>query len=162
MNDKANMVRHFLAALAYRFHKAVNKAPKDFYKLTPGSGIRTPLEIVHHMNGVLGYGKVVLETGDTDYWYANAKHDWDGEVQTLHKTLESLDALLENAISIEDEKLQRLLQGPLSDAMTHVGQLAMLRRIANSPLPGENFYKADIRVGRVSEKQPDPVSPDPK
>ena len=160
MNEKAWMVRHFLAALAYRFRKAVKEAPKDFYKLEVGGGVRPPLAIVYHMNGVLGYGEGILETGDEAYVHVHPQLDWAGEVRVLHETLASIDARLGEP-SLEDETLERLLQGPLSDAMTHVGQLAMLRRVAQSPLRGENFYKADIRIGQVSEQQPDPVSSDP-
>jgi hypothetical protein len=160
MNDKAHMVRHLLASLAYRFHKVVANAPEGFAGLEPGYGIRSPLTIVHHINGVLGYGKVAVETGDVDYWYHHPLLDWNGEVAAVHEKLQEIDGVLVSMQTIEGERLERLLQGPLSDAMTHVGQLAMLRRIAGSPLHAENFFKADIKAGQVSESQPEPVSPD--
>jgi hypothetical protein len=160
MNDKAHMVRHFLASLAYRFHRAVADAPDDFGMFEPGYGIRSPLAIVHHMNGVLGYGKVALETGNIDYWHEHPDLDWKGEVVLIHETLQGIDTFLSTANDIDEERLERLLQGPLSDAMTHVGQLAMLRRIAGSPIHAENFFKAAIKAGQVSEVQPVPVSPD--
>jgi hypothetical protein len=74
--------------------------------------------------------------------------------------MQEVDEVLSSK-DIEGERLERLLQGPLSDAMTHVGQLAMLRRIAGAPIHAENFFKADIRAGQVGEEQPAPVSPDP-
>jgi hypothetical protein len=159
MNDKAHMVRHFLASLAYRFHKAVADAPEGFDRLEPGYGIRPPLAIVHHINGVLGYGKVAVETGDFDYWYKHPTLDWQGEIAAVHEKLREIDVVLVSK-DVEGERLERLLQGPLSDAMTHVGQLAMLRRIAGSPIHAENFFKADVKAGQVSEEQPAPVSPD--
>jgi hypothetical protein len=161
MNDKAYMVRHFLASLAYRFHKAVADAPEGFDGLGPGYGIRPPLTIVRHMNGVLGYGKVALETGDFDYWHHHPSLDWKGEIALVHETLQGIDTFLASDADVAGERLERLLQGPLSDAMTHVGQLAMLRRMAGSPLHAENFFKADIKAGQVGEEQPAPVSPDP-
>lgn len=161
MNDKADMVRHFLASLAYRFHKAVADAPEGFDVFEPGYGIRSPLIIVRHMNGVLGYGKVAVETGDFDYWHKHPSLDWKGEVALVHETLHEIDTVLSSSTSIEGERLERLLQGPLSDAMTHVGQLAMLRRMAGSPIHAENFFKAAIKAGQVGEEQPAPVSPDP-
>jgi hypothetical protein len=161
MNDKAYMVRHFLASLAYRFHKAVADAPEGFDGLEPGYGIRPPLAIVYHINGVLGYGKVALETGDFDSWYHHAKLAWHGEIAAVYEMLQGMDTFLASDAAIEGERLERLLQGPLSDAMTHVGQLAMLRRIAGSPLHAENFFKAAIKAGQVTEEQPEPVSPDP-
>jgi hypothetical protein len=161
MNDKAHMVRHFLASLAYRFHKAVADVPEGFDGLEPGYGIRSPLIIVRHMNGVLGYGKVALETGNVDYYHKHPVLDWNAEVALIHETLQEIDAVLSSGAGIEGERLERLLQGPLSDAMTHVGQLAMLRRIAGSPVHAENFFKAAIKAGQVGEEQPAPVSPDP-
>jgi hypothetical protein len=160
MNDKAHMVRHFLASLAYRFHKAVADAPEGFDKLEPGFGIRPPLIIVRHMNGVLGYGKVAVETGNYDYWHHHPSLDWKGEIGLIHEKLQEIDTVLASTEDIEGERLERLLQGPLSDAMTHVGQLAMLRRIAGSPIHAENFFKAAIKAGQVGEEQPAPVSPD--
>ncbi len=161
MDDKAHMVRHFLAALAYRFHKAVAGAPAGFAELDAGHGIRSPLAIIHHVNGVLGYGKVVLEKGhQVDYWHEVPELDWQGEVALVHATLGEIDALLASETTIDPERCERLLQGPLADAMTHVGQLAMLRRVAGSPVHAENFYLADVRAGQVGEDQPDPVSPD--
>jgi len=155
------MIRHFLAALAYRFQKSIRDAPKGFANFEVGHGVRTPLAIVHHLNGVLGYGRVVLETGDADYRHQHPQLDWQGEIAQLHATLQEIDTILTAAQHLTTDRLQRLLQGPLSDAMTHVGQLAMLRRLANSPIHGENFFKAAIAAGRLGEDQADPVSPDP-
>ena len=161
MNDKAHMVRHFLASLAYRFHKAVADAPEGFDNFEPDFGIRPPLAIVHHINGVLGYGKAALEKGDFDYWHKHPSLDWKGEIALVHEKLQEIDTVLASDGEIEGERFERLLQGPLSDAMTHVGQLAMLRRMAGSPIHAENFFKAAIKAGQVGEEQPAPVSPDP-
>ncbi|MEX2540752.1 MAG: hypothetical protein WD314_03055 [Trueperaceae bacterium] len=160
MRDESALARHFLAALAYRFHKAVAGAPERFAILDAGHGIRAPLAIVHHINGVLGYGREVLRTGRVDYRHHHPRLDWPGEVEQVHATLADIDGLLSQGRGGDSERIRRLLQGPLSDAMAHVGQLAMLRRMAGSPIPGENFYLAAIHPGRVSEEQPDPVSPD--
>jgi hypothetical protein len=55
---------------------------------------------------------------------------------------------------------ERLLQGPFSDAMTHAGQLALLRRLAGAPVPPENFIVANIESNRLGPDQAAPVSPD--
>jgi hypothetical protein len=79
-------------------------------------------------------------------------------VQRFFAVLHAFDAYLES-----DEPLyaamEPLFQGPIADAFTHVGQLAMLRRLAGSPTRGENFYVADVRVGQVGAEQPAPVQP---
>lgn len=162
MDDKANLVRHFLASLAYRFHKAVDGAPEGYASLAAGHGIRPPKDIVHHVNGVLGYCHKMLDEGEIadGYWHVVPDLDWRGLVERVHATLQEIDDLLASDRRFPGERLERLLQGPLSDSMTHVGQLAMLRRVAGSPVLAENFFAADIRVGQVGKDQPDPVSPD--
>ncbi len=156
------MVRHFLAALAYRFHKAVESAPENYPGIDAGHGIRPPLDIVEHVNGVLGYGKKMLETGGIPdgYWHDVPTLDWQGQIALVHETLQGIDDLLASQGPFPNQRLERLLQGPLADSMTHVGQLAMLRRVAGSSVAAENFYEADIRAGRVGQDQPAPVSPD--
>lgn len=156
-----HLVRHQLAALAYRFQKAVRGAPAGFAAFEAGAGVRPPRAIVHHMVGVLGYLREVLSGGEVDLHYAHPELDWDGEVAALHAMLADLDAVLAERPGLGLELLERALQGPLADAMTHVGQLAMLRRLAGSPVHGENFFVADVRVGRLGADQAPPRSPDP-
>ena len=146
MND-THMVRHFLAALAYRFQNAVKDAPEGFADLDVGRGVRSPLALVHHINGVLAHAQGVLADDGVN---RPAELDWLGEVSRVHKTLQAVDTIL-TAKDVPAEQLERVLQGPLADAMTHVGQLALLRRLADAPVRAENFYKADIRVGQVGE-----------
>lgn len=151
------LVRHQLAALAYRFQKAVRGAAEDFAAFDAGAGVRTPLAIVHHMVGVLGYLREVLDGTYAGLRYAHPALDWSGETAAFHAMLADLDALLAGGVAAPPlETLQRALQGPLADAMTHVGQLAMLRRLAGSPVQGEDFFLADVRVGRVGVDQAEP------
>lgn len=158
--DTLTLVRHELAALAYRFVKAVRGAPEGFGAFDAGAGVRTPRALVHHINGVLGYLGDVLERGDSHGRFHHPELDWEGEIAALHASLERLDAILRGTTP-RPETLRRALQGPLADAMTHVGQLALLRRLAGAPVHAENFYLADVRIGRLGPEQADPVSPDP-
>lgn len=161
VSPSAHLVRHQLAAVAYRLQKAVRDAPAGFAAFEAGAGVRTPLAIVHHVNGVLGYLHEVLAGGHAGLRHAHPQLDFQGEVGALHATLGRLDALLASDPGISLDRLERGLQGPISDALTHIGQLAMLRRLAGAPVHGENFYLADVRVGRVGADQPAPRSPDP-
>jgi hypothetical protein len=167
--NEQETLRHFLAALAYRLQKAVRGAPQGYWEFEAGSGVRTPRRILRHINSVLIYALLVLQTGDYNYRTDLRDLDPEGEIARFHTTLEALDHELSGRADLSDDLLLRLLQGPLSDAMTHIGQLAQLRRLAGSPVRGENFTKADIRTGHVSADQqlaepdqPDPVSPDPE
>src|SRR5262249_21991750 len=110
-----------------------------------------------HMTGVIGYARTMLHGGT----YAPGKlESFDAEIDRFHATLAGLrDDFASDALhaSITDEQF---LQGPLADAMTHAGQLAMLRRFAGNPVPSENFIFADVQAGNVTRAQAAPRAPD--
>ena len=158
MNDKRALLRHFLAALAYRTQKALRDAPADFGSFRAADGVRTPSELVRHMTSVLGYARTFYEGGK--YWPDSLPSLAD-EINRFHEMVQSLaQYIVSDSPLLNDMTEERLLQGPLSDAMTHAGQLAMLRRLAGSPVPPENFVVASINPERLGSEQPEPVSPD--
>lgn len=157
MTESRRLLQHFLAALAYRTQKALRGAPAGFADFRAGPHVRTPHELVWHMTGVIGYARTLLHGGD----FAPPRLDaFAAEVARFHATLTALrddfaDAALTPRISDE-----RFLQGPLADAMTHAGQLALLRRLAGAPVPSEDFIHAAIDAANVGEDQPPPAAPD--
>jgi hypothetical protein len=146
------LLRHFLGALAYRTQKALREAPTGFGDFRAAPGVRTPRELLRHMTGVLGYARTFLVGGSYE---AEPLPDLAGEVLRFHEMLESLGELLATADAAAATS-EQLLQGPLADAMTHAGQLAMLRRLAGSPVAAENFLKAEISAKHLG---PDQASP---
>lgn len=141
------MLRHLLAALAYRTRKALRDAPPDFGTFDGGHGLRTPHQIVRHMNGLIGRTHARL----TDTAFVDPDDDWDASVARFPELLERLDDVLA-AEPLRPETLEQLQQGPIADALTHAGQLAMLRRMAGAPIAGENFMVADIRTGSFDDR----------
>ena len=157
-SDQRNLLRHFLAALAYRTQKALRGAPAAFGDFNAGTDVRTPTELVRHMTSVLGYARTYFVGGQ---YRPSRLSTLDDEVVRFHEMVESLSAHIANDDPLaEQTTAERLLQGPLSDAMTHAGQLAMLRRLAGIPVPPENFIVADIDAERLGIDQSSPVSPD--
>lgn len=157
MDKKRHMLCHFLAAIAYRTQKALRHAPDDFATFRAVAGIRTPWELILHMTSVLGYARTRFRGG---VWRPERLSDFEAEVARLHEILESLRHELASAHPLIETTPERLLQGPMADAMSHAGQLSLLRRLHGSPVPPENFIVADIDPGNLSVKQPDPVGPD--
>jgi hypothetical protein len=143
-------LRHTLAALAYRGAKAVRDAPESFATFRAGDSSRTPVEIVAHMADLFDWA-VSLAEGQ-QVWRAASPAFWTVEVDRLFAALARFDAILasEQPLGLP---LERLFQGPIADALTHVGQLNQLRRLAGSPVRGENYVKAEIEVGRVGLEQ---------
>jgi hypothetical protein len=158
MSDKHAMLRHFLAALAYRTQKALRDAPASFGEFRPGHGVRTPAELVRHMTSVLGYARTFLIGGR---YRPDPLPTLAAEIERFHEMLADVAAYLERGTALRGIRPEQLLQGPFADAMTHVGQLAMLRRLAGAPVPPENFIFAEIDPERLGPDQPMPRSPDP-
>jgi hypothetical protein len=148
------MLRHTLATLAYRAAKTLQSAPPDFGDFHAAAGTRTPAEILAHISDLLDWA-ICLADGRHE-WHNSTPQPWDDEIRRFFVAIEQLDRRLAS-----DQPLgfpaERLFQGPIADALTHVGQIAMLRRIAGSPVRGENYFRADIVCGRVGPGQAEPV-----
>ena len=157
MDEKRQMLHHFLAALAYRTQKALRGAPPSFADFEAGNRVRTPHEIILHMDSVLGYARTYFEGGR---YRPQRVADFEVQVEGFHQVLESLADHLKARTPLRDTTPERMLQGPFSDAMTHAGQLALLRRLSGSPVAPENFIVAKISSDRLGPDQPRPASPD--
>lgn len=158
MAEKRELLRHFLAALAYRTQKALRDAPRGFGEFSTGQGVRTPAQLVRHMTSVLGYARTFFIGGQ---YRPDPLPTFEEETARFHEMLEDLSRHLKAGTPLrEGISEERLLQGPLSDAMTHAGQLSMLRRLAGSPVAPENFIAADVTSDRCGPEQAQPVSPD--
>lgn len=158
MEAKHTLLRHFLAALAYRTQKALRGATPEFDHFCAAPGVRTPSELLCHMTSVLGYARTFFIGG---HYRPAPLPSLDEETIRFHQMLDHLATHLKDGSPLlEGMTEERLLQGPFSDAMTHAGQLAMLRRLAGAPVVPENFVVADIDPERLGPEQPAPVSPD--
>ena len=158
MDERRELLRHFLAALAYRTQKALRGAPEEFADFIAGEGVRTPAELVRHMTSVLGYSRTFFVGG---HYRPAPLPSLGEEIARFHEMLGDLSRRLEAGEPLlEGITEEHLLQGPFSDAMTHAGQLALLRRLAGVPVPPENFIVADIDAARCGPAQPRPRSPD--
>ena len=153
------MVAHMLGAIAYRTQKALREAPSHYPEFRIGGDVRSPVAVLRHMTSVLGYARTFKHGGSYPI-HPEPLTDFVAEQQRFHTMGEALrDDLAEDG-SLGSLSPQQLLQGPLADVMTHVGQLAMLRRLAGVPVAPENFIYADVRAERLDANQPPPARPD--
>lgn len=143
------VLRHLAATLAYRAAKVIRDAPATFADATSGSA-RRPVRIVAHMADLMAWG-VSLTRGE-HVWKAEGSDDWHVEVRRFFDGLSALDAAI-NAADLPAGAAEKLIQGPLADALTHVGQLALLRGMAGVPLRPESYASAAITAGRVGLDQ---------
>jgi hypothetical protein len=157
MDDERRLLKHFLAALAYRTQKALRGAPAEFAAFRAGPQVRTPHELVRHMDSVLGYSRTFLIGGD---YCPPLLPDFSTAVAHFHEILADVARYIEQGTEFRGITAEKMLQGPLSDAMTHAGQPAMLRRLAGSPVAPENFIFASISAENLGPDQSLPVSPD--
>ena len=152
-STELDMLRHALATLSYRGGKVLRGAPDGFGSFSAGPGSRTALEILSHVGDLFDWA---IHMADGKHvWAEEAVEGWEGAVGRFFSGLAALD---DRFASGEPLGLpgRKLFQGPFADAFTHVGQLAMLRRLAGSPVRGDNYFKADIQAGRVGPDQPPP------
>jgi hypothetical protein len=156
MDQQRETIRHVLAALAYRTQKALRDHNENFPDFMAGNGVRSPREIVRHMSSVLGYARTFFIGG---IFRAEPLNSFLEEIERFHEIVSDLSAHLASGTPIKEISLNQLLQGPICDAMTHAGQLAMLRRMAGSPVQSENFIFAEISPDRLGSNQPLPAAP---
>jgi len=154
MDAKRELLGHTLATVAYRATRALEGSTEEFAAFD-GAGKR-PDRILAHMGDLFDWA-LSMAAGKPS-WHNSTPLEWEAEQQRFYAALQAFDGFLagEEELQAPEEKL---IQGPLADALTHVGQLATLRRMAGVPARGENFYVAKIAAGQVSAVQPAAVKP---
>lgn len=150
MDQKRELLRHTVATLAYRGAKAVRDAPPSFASFHASETTRTPLEILAHIGDLLDWALSIAKGAEA--WHDAKPLTWDQEVERFHAALKNFDGFLASSEELGGT-CERLFQGAIADSLTHVGQLTMLRRIAEAPIRGENYSVAKIEAGRVGNDQ---------
>jgi hypothetical protein len=150
---KLELFRHTLASLAYRAGKAVRNAPDNFADFNGGVGLRTPGQILAHMGDLFDWALSIARGKQA--WQNSAPLPWDKEASRFFASVKNFDDFLASGAAVQ-APLEKLFQGPVADALTHAGQLAILRRMAGAAVKGENYFKAEITAGRVGADQASP------
>jgi hypothetical protein len=153
VDAKRELLRHAVATVAYRGGKAVRGAPASFATYTSGEPPRTPGKILSHIGDL--YDWALSQAKGAEAWTDSKPLEWDREVERFFTTLQRFDDYLasEAPLAVTPEKL---FQGAIADSLAHVGQLAMLRRLAGAKMKSENYARADIVSGRVGSEQTPP------
>jgi hypothetical protein len=151
IKTERGIVRHEVATVVYRGAKTLRNAPADFgmFRVKPGS--RTPVEIVAHIGDLFDWALSMAK--GQEVWHDSPPQAWDREVARFYASVKEFDSYLISSPTIACP-LEKLFQGPIADAISHVGQLAMLRHLFGAPIRGENYFVADISIGQVGPNQP--------
>jgi hypothetical protein len=147
------LLRHTVATLAYRGGKALRGAPEGFDQFRAGDSTRTPGQILAHIGDLLDWA--LSKANRAEKWHNSAPGTWESDSTRFFAGLETFDMRLASAKPLACSP-EELFQGPIADALTHVGQICMLRRLAGAPVRGENYAKAQIKAGAVGPRQPPP------
>jgi hypothetical protein len=150
IDQKVHFVRHFVAALAYRGTNVLDGMPPHIADRRPGEPVRTPTEILNHVNGVLSFALSHVTASDL---VRPPLADWHTEEERFFDILRKLDTALADADPNSKIEAERLLQGPLADAMLHLGQIGIFRRLGGAPVAPENYFEAPIRVGQLAYRK---------
>ncbi len=147
------LLRHTVATLAYRGGKALRGAPAGFAEFRAGDSTRTPGQIVAHLGDLFDWA--LTKANGAEKWRSTPPLTWEKGCERYFAAIKLFDSRVASrkplACSAEE-----LFQGPIADALTHVGQISMLRRLAGAPVRGKNYARAEIRIGRVGRKQAKP------
>ena len=152
-DPKRELLRHTVATLAYRGGKAVRNAPAGFADFRGCESGRSAGQILAHVGDLLDWGLSIAQGKQS--WKNSEPLPWDRETARFFEALKSFDDYLASAEPLH-VPAEKLFQGPVADALTHVGQIGMLRRMAGAPVKGENYFVADIAAGRVGTEQATP------
>jgi hypothetical protein len=143
--DYKTILRQYLATLAFRAGYAISNTGGGYPDFDAGFGIQTPKVIMLHMANLMKVPADYIEVGKyTPYESDN----WDDIIKEFFIQMERLDKFIEKKDDIEDGLLIELFQGPICDAMAHVGQLLTLRRINGNPIDGKAYWKEKIEIGK--------------
>lgn len=152
-DPRLESLRHAVATVAYRGGKALRGAPADFAEFRVAAGTRTPIEVLAHVNDLFDWALHLAE--GEHVWQDSTPIAWAAEVERFFAGLAAFDHRLATGRPL-GFPAEKLFQGPVADALTHVGQLTLLRRLAGAPVRGENYFKAEIAAGRVGNDQTPP------
>jgi hypothetical protein len=147
------LLRHTVATLAYRAGKVLRGAPPGFSEFRAGESARTPGQIVAHLGDLFDWALSIARGAQA--WKDSPVLDWEAGSMRFFDALMRFDEYLASDAPL-GSPAERLFQGPVADALTHVGQIALLRRLAGSPIKGENYHQADIAAGRAGSDQAAP------
>ena len=150
MDDKRALLRHTVATVAYRGGKAVRGAPASFATFSPDGSPRTPAKILAHIGDL--YDWALTQAKGAEAWSDSAPLAWDREVERFHATLKRFDDYLASDAPLA-ASAEKIFQGAIADSLAHVGQLAMLRRLAGANMKSENYSRAEIVTGRLGADQ---------
>ena len=155
---KNKLVRHLLATLVYRTTKIIHDAPENYPNTSIGNNVRTPEKILVHINSLIQLSNRFWSphkpTSIANHRKQSSKKGWEMEVELFYQLAAQFDETLSTYTTPRKYSPEKILQGPLMDAFTHVGQLALLRRMAGSPIKGESYWMADVKAGHVGPDQP--------
>ncbi len=150
MDDKRALLRHTVATVAYRGGKAVRGAPAAFASFSGDGSERTAVRILAHISDL--YDWALTQASGAEAWHDSPPRDWDREVERFFEALQRFDDYLASEAPLAATP-EKLFQGAIADSLTHIGQLAILRRLSGARMKSENYSRADIVAGRVGQAQ---------
>jgi len=151
--QERQMLRHTLATLAYRGGKTLRGAPEGFSGFRASASTRTPGQVLAHIGDLLDWALSIAQ--GKQEWRNSQLQSWEMDSQRFFTALAAFDAFLASGQPL-GAPVEKLFQGPIADALTHVGQIAILRRMADAPVRAENYFRAEIVAGRVGPDQAAP------
>lgn len=142
--DANGVVMRLLDGLGYRFQWATEGLTAEDAAFTPGQGCMTIGELAEHVWGLVNWvhismlGEGLGESPAPDI--ETGRRQICRMLYALRTYVSAIDQESLFAIEINGLPFWHIVNGPLSDALTHTGQIALLRRLNGNPVPKHNVF----------------------
>jgi hypothetical protein len=143
-------LRHAVATVAYRGAKVLRGAPPNFSDFRAATGSRSAGEILAHVCDLFDWA--LSQARGKQRWQDSKPQSWSADSSRFFTALTAFDKYLGSSAKLHAPP-EKLFQGAIADALTHVGQIAMLRRLGGGRVLPENYYVAKIEIGRTGSDQ---------
>lgn len=142
MDNQNELLIHTVKTIRYRFIRATQGASASFGEFRIGANTRLPKEIVNHMFDLVTKTISMLQHGHFGT-PPPEQLNFQQEQERLLAALNDLQTGL-SRLPPEPAKAKKLLQGPMLDMVTHIGQLAMLNGLHGNKVPRESYFDARL------------------
>ena len=149
-SQNAFAFRHTLATLAYRAAKVLRDTPADFSSYRPAKDARSAGEILAHLCDLFDWA--LTQAKGQEKWQNTQPKSWEADSKRFFEALTTLDEYVASGAEMHAAP-EKIFQGAVADALTHVGQIALLRRLAGAHIKAENYSVAKIEAGKTGAKQ---------
>lgn len=145
------VMQRLLDGLGFRFYWATEGLRVEDYSFRPADDVMSIRELVKHIWGLVNWVRISVQ-GEPHRRPMEIVSVRSDILEMLHELRTAVSEMNDDELSevtIEGNPLWNIINGPVSDALTHVGQINSFRRLNGNPVP-----RANVFLGRPPATEP--------